>query len=471
MNKRALIFKYLFFDILSAALTWWFFFRYRKKFLEPRKFGYDIEILYDDNFYLGLMIIPLAWIILYAMAGHYAKIYKKHRLKELGQTLVACLFGSLIIFFVLILDDQIATYKDYYTAFLIVFLIQFGTTFFFRFLLTTNTVKKVHRGDIAFNTLIIGAGTAAAGIVNEINALSKSPGYRFKGFIAYNGEDVRMNDTGLESLGSFKDVSKVVLSESIEEVIVAVESSDHRALGDIISRLEEHPVSIKILPDMYDILSGSVKMTSIFGAPLIEVNREIMPAWQRSLKRIMDICVSIICLLLLSPLYIGLMIAVKLSSPGPVFFKQERLGFHGRPFNIIKFRTMYTDAEKEGPQLSSENDSRITKLGKWLRKTRLDEFPQFYNVLKGDMSLVGPRPERQFFIDQIIEIAPHYRHLHKVRPGITSWGQVKYGYAENVDEMVQRLKYDVIYIENMSLAVDFKILGYTVLTVLKGTGK
>lgn len=222
---------------------------------------------------------------------------------------------------------------------------------------------------------------------------------------------------------------------------------------------------------MYDILSGSVKMTSIFGAPLIEVNREIMPAWQRSLKRIMDICVSILCLLLLAPLYIGLMIAVKLSSPGPIFFKQERLGFHGRPFNIIKFRTMYIDAEKEGPQLSSENDSRITNLGKWLRKTRLDEFPQFYNVLKGDMSLVGPRPERQFFIDQILEIAPHYRHLHKVRPGITSWGQVKYGYAENVDEMVQRLKYDVIYIENMSLAVDFKILGYTVLTVLKGTGK
>jgi exopolysaccharide biosynthesis polyprenyl glycosylphosphotransferase len=471
MNKRALIFKYLFFDLMSAALTWWFFFRYRKKFLEPRKFGYDIEVFYDDNFYLGLMIIPFAWIILYAMAGHYTKIYKKHRLKELGQTLVSCLFGSLIIFFVLILDDQIATYKDYYTAFLIVFLIQFGTTFFFRFLLTSNTVKKVHRGEIGFNTLIIGGGKAAAGIVDEINALSKSPGYRFKGFIPYNGEDVRMNSTGLEALGVYQDISKVVVAERIEEVIVAVESTDHKALGDIISRLEEHPVSIKILPDMYDILSGSVKMTSIFGAPLIEVNREIMPAWQRSLKRIMDICVSILCLLLLAPLYIGLMIAVKLSSPGPIFFKQERLGFHGRPFNIIKFRTMYIDAEKEGPQLSSENDSRITNLGKWLRKTRLDEFPQFYNVLKGDMSLVGPRPERQFFIDQILEIAPHYRHLHKVRPGITSWGQVKYGYAENVDEMVQRLKYDVIYIENMSLAVDFKILGYTVLTVLKGTGK
>jgi len=470
-NKRALILKYLFFDLLSATFTWWFFFRYRKKFLEPRKFGYDIEVLYDDNFYLGLLIIPMAWIILYALSGHYARIFRKHRLRELGQTLVACLFGSLIIFFVLILDDQIATYRDYYMAFLILFFLQFGTTFFFRFLLTSNTVKKVHRGVIGFNTIIIGGGQAAAGIVSEINELKKSPGYHFKGFMTYNGEDVVMEGSGLKSLGEFKKISEVVQCEQIEEVIVAVESTDHRALGDIISHLEEHPVSIKILPDMYDILSGSVKMTSIFGAPLIEVNREIMPAWQRSLKRIMDIGISMLCLVVLAPLYIGLMIAVKLSSPGPTFFRQERLGHLGRPFEIIKFRTMFTDAEKEGPQLSSENDTRITPLGKWMRKTRLDEFPQFYNVLKGDMSLVGPRPERQFFIDQIMKVAPHYRHLHKVRPGITSWGQVKYGYAENVDQMVQRLKYDVIYIENMSLAVDFKILGYTVLTVLKGAGK
>ncbi|MDA0974269.1 MAG: sugar transferase [Bacteroidetes bacterium] len=470
-NRRSLVLKYLFFDILSAAVTWWVFFRYRKTYLEPRKFGYDIEVLYDDNFYLGLFIIPLAWVLLYALSGHYSKIYRKHRLKELGQTLVTCLVGCLIIFFVLILDDQIATYKDYYSAFYLLFLMQFGTTFFFRFLLTSNTVKKVHKGKIGFNTLVIGAGGAATGIVDEIMNLKKSPGYLFKGFVSYNGESKELLSTGLASLGTYAEVGKVVKNYEVEEVIVAVESTDHKALGEIISKLEEHSVSIKILPDMYDILSGSVKMTSIFGAPLIEVSREIMPAWQRSLKRIMDVSVSLLGLVILSPLYIGLMIAVKLNSKGPVFFKQERMGYLGKPFDIIKFRTMCVDAEKDGPQLSSTTDSRITHLGKWMRKTRLDELPQFYNVLKGEMSLVGPRPERQYFIDKIMEHAPHYRHLHKVRPGITSWGQVKYGYAENVDQMVQRLKYDVIYIENMSLAVDLKILGYTVLTVLKGSGK
>jgi exopolysaccharide biosynthesis polyprenyl glycosylphosphotransferase len=470
-NRRSLVIKYLLFDLFSAAITWWVFFRYRKTYLEPRKFGYDIEVLYDDNFYLGLIIIPLAWVFLYTLGGHYSKIYRKHRLKELGQTLVTCLFGCLVIFFVLILDDQIATYKDYYSAFYLLFLMQFGTTFFFRFLLTSNTVKKVHKGKIGFNTLVIGAGSAATGIVDEIMNLKKSPGYLFKGFVSYNGESKDLLSTGLASLGSYAEVGSVVKEYEVEEVIVAVESTDHKALGDIISKLEEHPVSIKILPDMYDILSGSVKMTSIFGAPLIEVNREIMPAWQRSLKRIIDVAVSLLGLIILSPLYIGLMIAVKLSSKGPIFFKQERMGYLGKPFDIIKFRTMYVDAEKDGPQLSSSTDSRITPLGKWMRKTRLDELPQFYNVLKGEMSLVGPRPERQYFIDKIMEQAPHYRHLHKVRPGITSWGQVKYGYAENVEQMIQRLKYDVIYIENMSLAVDLKILGYTVLTVLKGSGK
>jgi len=222
---------------------------------------------------------------------------------------------------------------------------------------------------------------------------------------------------------------------------------------------------------MYDILAGSVKMTSIFGAPLIEVNPLIMPAWQFSVKRAMDIAVSGLALILLTPVYLLLAIGVKLSSPGPVFFTQERIGKHGRPFWIVKFRSMYCGAEQNGPQLSSSSDARITTFGRWMRKTRMDELPQFWNVLKGDMSLVGPRPERQHFIDAIMKVAPHYRHLHKVRPGITSWGQVKFGYAENVDQMVRRLKYDVLYIENMSIAMDLKILAYTILIVLKGDGK
>jgi len=212
-------------------------------------------------------------------------------------------------------------------------------------------------------------------------------------------------------------------------------------------------------------------MTSIFGLPLVEVNPEIMPAWQFSIKRFMDKTISFIALLILSPLFLIVAIIIKATSKGSVIFKQERIGKGEKPFMIYKFRTMYTDAEKNGPQLSSTQDSRITPFGKFLRRTRIDEFPQFYNVLIGDMSLIGPRPERQFYIDQIMERAPHYKHVLKVKPGITSWGQVKYGYAENVDQMIDRLKFDVLYLENMSLSLDFKIMAYTIFIILKGSGK
>jgi lipopolysaccharide/colanic/teichoic acid biosynthesis glycosyltransferase len=196
-----------------------------------------------------------------------------------------------------------------------------------------------------------------------------------------------------------------------------------------------------------------------------------MPAWQIMFKRILDITVSAICLIILSPLFIYLALKVKLSSKGPIFYRQERIGFQGVPFTILKFRSMYENAENSGPQLSKDNDQRCTPFGAIMRKWRLDELPQFWNVLIGEMSLVGPRPERQYYIEKIMEKAPHYRHLLKVRPGITSWGQVKYGYASNVDQMIQRLKYDILYLENRSIALDFKIMFYTVVVLVQGTGK
>ncbi|MGB0425117.1 MAG: sugar transferase, partial [Flavobacteriales bacterium] len=321
-----------------------------------------------------------------------------------------------------------------------------------------------------FNALVVGGNERALNTFEEIQALRKSPGFKFLGFVQVNGKDTLM-EKHLKNLGKYHALPSLIKDKNIEEVILAVESSDHKELRVILNLLEGENVNVKIIPDVYDILAGSVKMTSIFGAPLIAIDQEIMPAWQLSLKRVMDVTVSLFALLILSPVILTLMVLVKMSSPGGIFFLQERIGLKGQPFKIIKFRTMVKDAEKNGPQLSSTSDARITPIGKFLRKTRLDEIPQFFNVLKGEMALVGPRPERQFYIDQIIAEAPHYKHLNKVRPGITSWGQVKYGYAENVSQMIQRLKFDLLYIENMSLAVDIKILLYTIVIVLKGDGK
>jgi exopolysaccharide biosynthesis polyprenyl glycosylphosphotransferase len=222
---------------------------------------------------------------------------------------------------------------------------------------------------------------------------------------------------------------------------------------------------------MYELLSGSLKMTNIYGALFVELNRDVMPLWQQSIKRFLDISLSIIAILLLLPIYLIAAVLVKFSSPGPIFFLQERIGLNNKPFQIIKFRTMYVNSEANGPQLSSSNDSRITPIGRFMRKTRLDEFPQFINVILGHMSLVGPRPERQFYIDQIVQHEPQYVLLNRVRPGITSWGQVKYGYAENVEQMLDRMKYDLLYINNRSIALDLKILFYTVAIVVKAKGK
>ncbi|MBK7382223.1 MAG: sugar transferase [Flavobacteriales bacterium] len=470
-GRRTQVAKYVIADVLGSAAAWTLFFAYRKLYLDPIKAGYEVPLTWDGNYFKGLVLVPLFWFGLYTLVGGYSEVYRRFRTKELGQTLLVSLFGVLVIFFVLLLDDEVPSTKYHYRSFIALFILQFGITFPLRFLITSATVRKVHDRRIGFNTILVGGNEQALAIYHEIEGMKKSPGNRFIGFVNVNGGDQLLATVGQPRLGKWHELRQIIITHSVEEVIIAVDSGEHEHMSRIMNELEGSGVRIKVIPDMYDILSGSVKMTSIFGTPLIAVNPEIMPAWQFSLKRMTDVTVSTIALIILSPLFLVLGLLVKWSSKGPVFFQQERIGWHGRPFWIIKFRSMICGAESNGPQLSSASDPRITPIGRWMRRTRMDELPQFWNVLKGEMSLVGPRPERQFFIDAITEMAPHYRHLHKVRPGITSWGQVKFGYAENVEQMIRRLKYDILYIENMSLAVDLKILAYTVLIILKGDGK
>ena len=471
MGKRSQTMLYVAADLVATAIAWTLFFLYRKTYLEPLKFHHPVTVELDDRYWLGLLVLPIFWVLLFVMIGGYSDIFRRFRIKELGQTLMISLIGSILIFFALLLDDTIASPTYYYQSFGVLFGLNFILLFLFRFLLTSRTVRRVHDRRIGFNTLLIGGNERAIAIYQEIEGLPKSPGNRFIGFVNVNGGDQHLDESGLPRLGRWNDLRTLIPKYGVEEAIIAVETSEHAHISRILNELDGTAVRIKIIPDMYDILAGSVKMTSIFGAPLIEVNPQIMPAWQFALKRLVDITFSILALIILSPLLLVIALLVKLGSPGPIFFRQERIGLLGKPFRIIKFRSMVADAERDGPQLSSTSDPRITSVGRSLRRTRMDELPQFWNVIKGDMSLVGPRPERQHFIDEIIKVAPHYRHLHKVRPGLTSWGQVKFGYAENVDQMVRRLKYDILYIENMSLAVDLKILAYTVIIILKGDGK
>ena len=465
MKKSKQAGKYILSDFISASVAWLLF-----NILRYEVFAIDegADSLLDYLQYPGVLggqvVIPLFWLVLYYFSGYYNKPFGKSRLTELFSTFITVLIGTVFVFFALLLDDIPRSIDIYYKLFFGMFGLQFFITYIPRLLITQSGMRKIKNREWAMKVLIIGAGGKAVRIAHDLYRL----GYDICGFVSEDERTPVKADRN-QVLGTVEDIPVLMEKENVDEIVLAVESKNNKALLGILYSLYRYKRPIKVLADRFNMLS-KIQLRTIRGIPLVDVTDNNFSPAEQNIKLFLDKVCSVVALLLLSPLFAYIAWRVKKDSPGPVFFRQERIGYLGQPFWMYKFRTMYVNAEENGPSLSSEDDLRVTPFGRIMRKYRLDELPQFWNVLKGDMSLVGPRPERKYFIDEIVKTAPYYYLLHNVRPGITSLGMVKYGYAASVDKMVESMEYDILYYVNMSLTLDLTILIDTVKTVITGKG-
>ncbi len=418
---------YILVDILSSLLVWGSFLIFRWLVYDGRVFSVDSVLIPMFNFYTPLIAYPIGCLIIYYLSGYYLRPLRKPYLRELRRTFISALIISFGAFFIFIIDDPVTQYERYITSLIVLFVLQFIGSYIPRLLVTYISHKFDH------------------------------------------------DEPRVYTIHSMNEVEQFELAHQLEpydEVILDFKSkSKENDIYTLINRLYPCNVEISVVPSLYDMLTGAAMIDDVSDQPLIRISEHKMSDTGLCIKRAFDVVVSAMMLILLSPLYLILSLLVWYSSEGPVFYKQERIGLHGLPFNIIKFRTMCVHAEEATPQLSADDDPRITKVGKWMRKYRLDELPQFWNILRGEMSIVGPRPERRYFINQIEEKAPYYCMIYKIRPGLTSWGPIKVGYTDTLDKMIRRLNYDIVYIENMSIRLDIKIMFHTIGVIFNGKGK
>lgn len=461
-------------DFIALVLVWFAFYYAR---FELEWFGQagDIE---PALLLVPSIVIAIFWIAIFAFFGLYKRLYLISRFDEIIRVAKITVIGTLIFFFLLFADElnwnaENIIYARNYT--ILYWLLTFVFVATNRLIIRSTQRLMVKKGVGLHRAIIIGTGETAKNISEDI-IRHRTTGLDVIGFVNQNGElkdnDQRVAVEREKILGNLSEINTLIEREKAEDVIVAMEPDDRMKLLDVMNIIDVQGISVKIVPDFYQIISGLNQTNQIFGLPLIEVMPDPMPTWEKFVKRFMDIVLSLMILVISLPVMIVVAVLIRITSEGPAIFKQERVGLNGKLFMMYKFRSMRNDAENEtGPTWAKDNDDRITPVGWWLRKLRLDELPQLFNVLKGDMSLVGPRPERKYFVDQFKKEIPLYSRRLSVRPGITGWAQVKWKYDETFDDVKEKTKYDLFYVENMSLRMDIKILINTLFTMLSGKGQ